>query len=147
MRRQPHRETDQRQATAACAAQHATLYPLGFATARQEALEFEIGRRDRFERTDAECLDLQLPAQRADPTAAWEQPVAGLLDVQQYFGRNLAGLAIRCGAAAGGRGSRPSRVLDRGTRAVETAQIERQRDRRLLGRTVGGDNHMTAAGG
>src|ERR1700731_1429733 len=145
MRGKPHREADQRQAPAAGAAQHPALYPLGFATSRQEALEFEIRGRDRLERADAERLDPQLAAQGPNPTAAREQPIAGALDMQQDLGRDLAGLAFRRGIPAPGQGgSRGILVLYPGSWTVEAAQVERECDRRLLGRTVSGDNDMTA---
>src|SRR5205807_1614119 len=96
LRGHPHRKTDQRQTPPAGPADHATLDPLGLTASRQEALELDVGRRDPLQRTDAEGLDAQLPAQCPDPirdreTAdrpraryaaelRWEPPGPGLAD-------------------------------------------------------------------
>src|SRR5439155_18110658 len=81
--RHPHRKTDQRQTPPAGAANHATLDPLGLPASRQKALELDVGRRDPRQRADAEGLDAQFPAQRANPSPTGKQPIASALDMQQ----------------------------------------------------------------
>src|SRR5205085_3329258 len=100
------------------------LNPLRFAAAREKALEFDIARRDRLKRAEAEGLDPQLAAQRPDPSTPGKQPVAGALDMEQDFGWHLAGIAFRCRLARGKGRNGPAPLQRSSSRwSVETAQL------------------------